>query len=246
MKYITSSDNPEIKNISKLKEKKFREESNLFLAEGENLVKTLKISNLQIEKLFITEDSEFDYDGLGVQPIVVTQAVMKKISDTITPQGVLAVVKKPEFRSEISSKSLVLDNINDPGNLGTIIRTAAACEYETLILIDCADPFSPKAVRASMGGIFFVNILEMNRSRFFKFIDENPLNLIVADMAGEDVFNFKRTDPFALVLGNEANGVGTDIKEIANDSISLPMSANMESLNVAVSAGILMYILNSK
>lgn len=246
MKFISSADNPEIKNIIKLKDKKFRDETKLFIAEGENLVKTLKLSNLQIEKLFISEDSEFDYDGLGVQPVIVTTSIMKKISNTVTPQGVLALVKQPECRHEVSEKALVLDNISDPGNMGTIIRTAAACDYETLILIDCADPYSPKSVRSSMGGIFFVNIISLTRAEFYEFMKNNPINLITADMSGEDVFNFKNCGKFALVLGNEANGVGRDIKEMSDYCISLPMSEKMESLNVAVSAGILMYILNRK
>jgi TrmH family RNA methyltransferase len=132
-----------------------------------------------------------------------------------------------------------LDNLQDPGNLGTIIRTANAAGIEDIYLINCVDPYSPKCVRASMSGIFFVNIYEGEKKEVLNAVSSVPL--ICADMNGENIFSFTPPEKFCLCIGNEGGGISEEVKRAAAYTIRIPMRTTCESLNAAVSAGIAMY-----
>ena len=175
---------------------------------------------------------------------MVSDGVFKSISSEKTPQGVIAVVKIPQSELKPPKKScLLLDCLQDPGNLGTVVRSANAAGYEDIYLINCTDPYSPKAVRASMSGIFFVNLYLGSREEILKTLEGVPL--ICADMHGENVFEFTPPEKFCLCIGNEGGGISTEVFERADFTVKIPMRETCESLNAAVSAGIAMYALKN-
>ena len=156
----------------------------------------------------------------------------------------LALVRIPDCTPRPpQGKSLLLDGVSDPGNLGTIIRTANAAGYADIYLRNCADPFSPKCVRASMSGVFFVR-LHIGAEAVLAALRGMPL--ICADMRGEDVFAFDPPPVFCLVIGNEGNGVSAEVRALCGYTVKIPMRPTCESLNAGVSAGILMYELSAK
>lgn len=233
---ISSRTNPTIKEIAKLNDKKYRKEYGLYLVEGVKPVNECITAGCTVKTIVCTEELSENYP----RAIVVTQSVFSVISSEKTPQGVLAVVEIPSTAVKRAQNScILLDNVQDPGNLGTIIRTANAAGYKDVYLINCVDPYSPKAVRASMSGIFFVNIYIGSREEALEAL--GGVKLVCADMDGESVFSFNPPDKFCLCIGNEGNGISDEVMRAADYKISIPMNATCESLNAAVSAGIAMY-----
>ena len=234
---ITSKSNPIIKAVSALADKKFRKLYNQYVVEGVKPVRECIAAGCEIERIICVEGLD-GFEGATV----VTESVFKSISSEKTPQGVLAVVKIPLFQLKPPEKAcLLLDCLQDPGNLGTVIRTANAAGYDEIYLINCTDPYSPKAVRASMSGIFFVKTYQGTREEIFKALEGVPL--ICADMNGENIFDFKSPEYFCLCIGNEGSGISNEIKGRASYTVKIPMRDTCESLNAAVSAGIAMYAL---
>ena len=237
---ITSKHNPLIKSVISLSEKKFRLESGLYVVEGVKSVSECISAGMETDKIFCTEK----YSSAFPDPVIVSPQVFGAMSSEVTPQGVLATVKIPSNPIVPPQNScLFLDGIRDPGNLGTIIRTANAAGYAEIYLADCADPYSPKAVRASMSGIFFVKLITCGREEAAAALSSVPL--IVADMRGENIFSFRPPEKFCLCIGNEANGVSEFMLSRAAYKVSIPMRASCESLNAGVSAGIAMYALKN-
>ena len=235
---ITSKSNPVIKAVSALSDKKFRKLNNQYIVEGIKPVRECIAAGCQIDRIICEEGLENDFAGATV----VSESVFKSISSEKTPQGVLAVVKIPQNELQPPKNAcLLLDCLQDPGNLGTVIRTANAAGYDDIYMINCTDPYSPKAVRASMSGIFFVNIHQGTREEILAALEGVPL--ICADMNGENIFEFTPPKTFCLCIGNEGSGISDEIKEKASHTVSIPMRSTCESLNAAVSAGIAMYAL---
>ncbi len=243
---ILSRQNPLIKLVKSLGEKKFRDRENLYVVEGVKMVKEAIDNDCELSRVLITPSClEKGGDFLGNTPYeLVDEGVFKSISNDVTPQGVLALVNKPQTQAKTPVNNCIfLDGVADPANVGAIIRTAAASGYNDIYAFNCADPFSPKAVRASMSGIFKVRIHVGERK---ELIDKITSPIVVADMGGENVFSAKIPEPFCLVIGNEARGVSKEMRERANYIVKIPMQNEMESLNASVSAGILMYSLRTK
>ena len=242
---LTSKNNPLIKETASLKEKKGRKELGLFLVEGAKMVSECAKSSFEIERVFISET----YDGVCPceegKTVVVSDDVFRFLSDEKTPQGILCRVKIPEKTlCAPTGKSLLLDGVADPGNVGAIIRTANAAGYDDIYLTRvCADPYSPKSVRASMSGIFFTKLHLGEREDILSLLKESETPILAADMDGENVFQFQAPKRFALVIGNEANGVSDEVFAQAKYTVKIPMKQTQESLNAAVSAGIIMYVL---
>jgi TrmH family RNA methyltransferase len=237
---ITSKSNQLIKTISSLNEKKYRKKLGLYLVEGIKPVRECITAGSDVKQIICTEDNLTLFPD--AQPV--TDSVFKQISSEVNPQGVIAIVALPETGIKKAEKRcILLDNLQDPGNLGTIIRTANAAGIEDIYLINCVDPYSPKCVRASMSGIFFVNIYEGDRDKVLEALSSTPL--ICADMNGENIFSFTPPEKFCLCIGNEGGGISKEIKSLAKYCVSIPMRATCESLNAAVSAGIAMYQLTS-
>jgi len=233
---ITSKSNPLIKDICKLYDKKFRKERGLYLVEGIKPVNECIAAGCDIERIVCTEELLNAYPDAQA----VSEGVFGAISSEKTPQGVIAVVKIPQNELKPPNGScILLDRLQDPGNLGTIIRTANAAGYGDIYLINCTDAYSPKAVRASMSGIFFVNVYGGTAGEILKALDGVPL--ICADMRGEDIFSFVPPEKFCLCIGNEGGGISDEIMNAAQYKVKIPMSNTCESLNAAVSAGIAMY-----
>ena len=242
---LTSKNNPLIKETASLKEKKGRKQLGAFLVEGVKMAKECHNSDFTVERVFVAES----FDGVLPFPdsliMRVSDDVLRHLSDEKTPQGVVCRVKIPTRPLVAPAKScLLLDGVADPKNVGAIIRTANAAGYGEVYLTEtCADPYSPKSVRASMSGVFFTKIYSATRTEILSSLADIPI--VVADMAGANAFTFAPPSKFALVIGNEANGVSEETQSRATHTVKIPMQATQESLNAAVSAGILMYLLKS-
>lgn len=241
---LTSRNNPLIKETASLKEKKGRKQHGLFLVEGRKMAVECLNSDFVIDRVFLAENYSLSLAVPEEKIVRVSDDVLSFLSDEKTPQGVVCRVEIPQKTlSAPTGKCLFLDGVADPGNVGAILRTANAAGYKEIYMTsDCADPYAPKSVRASMSGIFFTDIYRGERSEILGLFQDVPL--FVADMVGRNVFQFSSPDKFVLAIGNEANGLSEQTLERAGEKLSIPMAATQESLNAAVSAGILMYLLS--
>ncbi|MDE7256367.1 MAG: RNA methyltransferase [Clostridia bacterium] len=237
---ISSKANPLIKKISSLAEKKYRKLYGLFIVESVKAVDECLSSEMEIDTIVCTANLAEKYS----EAIIVTEELFERISTEKSPQGVLAAVKLPQNAVGVPQSScLLLDRLQDPGNIGTIIRTANAAGYTDIYLVNCADAYSPKAVRASMGGVFYVRLHECGYGEAFEALNGVPV--ICADMDGEDIFSFKSPEKFCLAIGNEGGGVSDEVKGRAEYTVKIPMRETCESLNAGVSAAVAMYVLKN-
>lgn len=241
---ITSRQNSLIKEVKGLFDKKNRDESGLYLIEGKKSVLDAVDNGVEIKILLFTEKGFNNFPKTSFKYEILSDSVFDAITTEVSPQGVMAVAKKPDYELKAPTKScILLDNVSDPSNVGAIIRTAAASDFTEVYLNNCADPYSPKSVRASMGGLFRVKTYIGTKNELLEVIN---LPLVVGDMDGENVFEFKKKENVCLVIGNEGHGVDESIMLRAKYVVKIPMLNDMESLNASVSAGILMYAISSK
>ena len=242
---IVSKQNSLVKEVRSLLNKKFRDKTGRFIVEGVKMVNEAFLLNQKVLAVLCTEKclGQINVNGFAVE--TVSEEVYGSISDEKSPQGVLAVLQKPDTAPiKPQSSCVLLDGVSDPGNMGTIIRTMACAGYKDLYLTsDCADPFSPKTVRSSMSGIYNVRVHIAKREQLLEIIN---LPIIVADMQGQNLFETRVKQDFCLVIGNEAHGVSDQVIEKSAMTVSIPMQEGMESLNAGVSAGILMYALKNQ
>ncbi len=232
---ITSKDNKRIKAVRKLLTKKERTKAKQFLIEGEHLVEEALKWNANILELFVLENSEFNFD---LKTTVVTKDVMKSLSTLVTPPGIIAVVEM-NTQTINSDRILALDGIQDPGNLGTLIRTADAFNFNRILIgKDTVDPYSDKVLRSSQGSHFHVSIEDTDLVETMNDFDGTVLT---TDLQGEALSSQKITGPLMIVLGNEGQGVSDDVLSHANYKVKIDMPGNAESLNVSVAGGILMH-----
>ena len=242
---IVSRQNSLVKLIRSLTDKKNRDQNNLFIAEGVKIINEAILLGADIYKIVATEKglALLDKKALSFCVETVSEEIFSYVSGEVTPQGAIALIKKTNNKiCSPTGNCLFLDGVSDSSNVGAIIRTAAACNFKEIYIANGADAYSPKSVRASMSGIFRVKVFSGTREELLNAIN---LPIIVADMHGENVFNSSLNDKFCLVIGNEAHGVSELLRQKAKYSVSIPMANGMESLNAAVSAGILMYILTN-
>ena len=238
MEIVTSVNNKRIKEYSKLLDKKYRDNSDFFLVEGEHLVKEAYNSNL-LEEVICTEKYS---NYLDIKTTYVTYDVIKKLTDVKTPQEIIGVVRKKK-EEDIGSRVLLLDNIQDPGNLGTIIRSSVAFNIDTIILSnDTVDLYNPKVVRSTEGMLFKINIIKKDLN---KIIDElHSDNYIVYGTRvdnDKDIKEVKTKDKFAIIMGNEGNGVKKELLDKCDEYLYIKMNNKCESLNVAVATSIILY-----
>ena len=250
---ITSKDNEQIKHIKKLKEKKYREEYNEFIIEGIKMIEEAISENVKIKSIIICDDcksqgaipNELMYEIAKLNCIYVAEKVFNTITDVINPQGIMAIVEKPKLEEINYSESnfLLLDNIQDPGNLGTILRTADSLDMKQIIVSKgTADAYNLKVVRSTMGAIFRVKIIEVQSlNKIVKEMKKHKIKVYATDLQTDKSIYDVDYEKSAIVIGNEANGVSKEVLEEASQRIKIPMLGKTESLNAAVATSIILY-----
>lgn len=232
---IESVNNERIKRYAKLQQKKYRDLEGLFIVEGAHLAEEAKKNNLLID-IFSLDGSE------GTQ---VSESVMRKLSSLTTASNVLGIVKKRESK-EIAGNILILDGIQDPGNLGTIIRSAVAFNIDTIIASsDTVDLYNQKTIRSSEGMIFNINYIVADLEKVLPSLNEYDIYTTNV-VNGEDVHKVDVTKKYAIIMGNEGAGVRKNIATLANKTLYIPISEKCESLNVAIATSIILYELSKK
>lgn len=237
MDLITSLQNNKIKELNKLNEKKYRDETNLFLVEGDHLVNEAYKTN-QLVEVLATQSFKEDID---VPITYISDDVMKKLSNMQSPSNVIGVCKK--FKPiGYGKRIIILDNLQDPGNLGTIIRSASSFNFDTIVLSEISvDLYNDKVIRASEGMIFHTNVIRCNIKEFVKELKSNNYKVYTTDVnGGEIVSEVDYKTKVAIIIGSEGAGVGS-VKELADKTIYIPMNKRCESLNASVAASIIMY-----
>ena len=241
---ITSKDNEIIKNIKKLKEKKYRLDS--YIVEGIKMVKEAINENQEIALIAIREDFKIDFDTKNTKIVTISNKIFNDISDVKTPQGILAVIKKNQ-NNQIETNSdyiLALDSLQDPGNMGTIIRTADSANINQIIINKTTvDPYSPKVIRSTMGAIYRTNIIEVEDLKAtLKEMKLKGFQIITTDLkATQSIYDINYNNKTLVVIGNEANGVSQEILQTADKKVIIPMLGKTESLNASIAASIMIY-----
>ncbi|MBN1624168.1 MAG: RNA methyltransferase [Clostridia bacterium] len=251
---IVSKDNNKIKRLRSLAKKKVRIKENLFLIEGTKIVGEAMSSDFFIDTIvvsdsyiFSNEDSVNVYENAGCEVISVPDDIFTGISTLVSPQGVLAAVRMNERPPEDITNSrkpiVILDGISDPGNLGTIVRTADAFGFGGILFTkECVDIYNPKTIQATMG-----SILRVSHS-YIKYEDiaqlkESGYTLYGFDLRGTALSNgFRFEGKCALVIGNESNGISELMRKVCDELIRIPMNGHAESLNASIAAGIAMFL----
>lgn len=254
MEIITSAKNDQIKRLTSLKRRKYRYRYREFLLEGVLLLQEALEAQLELAMVFIS--SSFLEERLGEKlltsladldlPIYrVEESLFKSLSDTVSPQGVLAIGKMPEvsLKESFTRRVLVLDRVQDPGNVGTMIRTALAAGCDGLILLKgTVDPYSPKVVRGAMGALFQTPLYSVETpEEALSFLKERGFSLVVAHSRGEPFYSLTYSERVALVVGNEAKGVDRLFLNEAQALAAIPLEEGVDSLNVSLAAGIILY-----
>ena len=236
----SSISNEKIKSLRKLNSKKYRDLSGLFLVDGEHLVLEA-FSSGYLEELILLEGSNFN---LNVNTSYVTYDVMKYISSLDTPNGIIGVCRKKDC-SIIGDKIVILDSIQDPGNLGTIIRSCVAFNVDTLVLSEeCVDLYNPKVIRATQGMLFHLDIIIssdiidfVKNLRGYRIFSTNV-------NGGNSLKSIEKCDRFAIIMGNEGNGVRDSLNKLSDCFIYIDRNSDCESLNVGVETSIILYELD--
>lgn len=241
---ITSKDNEIIKNIKKLKEKKYRLDS--YIVEGIKMVKEAINENQEIALIAIREDFKIDFDTKKIKIVTISNKIFNDISDVKTPQGILAVIKKNQNNQIETNQEyiLALDSLQDPGNMGTIIRTADSANINQIIINKTTvDPYSPKVIRSTMGAIYRTNIIEVEDLKAtLKEMKLKGFQIITTDLkATQSIYDINYNNKTVVVIGNEANGVSQEILQTADKRVIIPMLGKTESLNASIAASIMIY-----
>lgn len=253
---ITSRQNERIKFVKKLHRRRYRDQFGLYIAEGLRLVEDLSQSAI-IKEVYYTKELVAkprgrklieQIWGAGIEAYSCTESVFAEICDTETAQGILAVVHKPEQVVDWHGKLdrglvLIADQIRDPGNLGTIIRTASAADVDGIWLVNgTVDPFNPKVVRSSMGAVHKLPFSLVSAESCVDLCRHYGLKLIAADIKdAEPYYNSDLAQPCAVVIGNEGDGVQPTLLKHCDQRVFVPLANEVESLNAAVAAAVLIY-----
>ncbi len=258
-KEIDSPKNPRIQGLRRLEQARERRGQNLFLAEGEKMTREAVGCGLARTVLFARgQEARYAYllaDALasGAECFSVPENVIALLSSARTPQGILAAAEIPREPDSLSgARILALDGVQDPGNVGTMIRTADAAGFDGVLLgFGCADPYGPKAARASMGSLFRMPMrscpgeVASLAEELYAF-RERGYSVVSSELGGADFYGSSPVPPVVLVIGSEGNGVSEEVSAAATHRLALPMRGGAESLNAAVAAGIMMYELSRK
>lgn len=251
---ITSKDNEKIKYLKKLSQKKYRDEAGEFVVENLKIISDALKSGIVFESLFVTDKllNGKMVDLLNILKragdyFVINEQINKAFSSLETPSGICAVYKIKKNDIDFSDKLVYLNNISDPGNLGTILRSALAFGYKNIILDEqCVDLYNPKTIQAAKDAIFKLNIDIDDNLEILQRV-KKAMPIIATRMEeATDVRKFKASNKYCIVLGSEAHGVSAEIQKMTDEFVKINISPDMESLNVAVASGILFFSLNGK
>lgn len=265
---IRSRSNPEIRERAKLRQKKYRDREGVYLIEGTKLLDEALKSSVELQDVYAVdawleeqaELAEKIEQMLDITPV--TPEVLKLLSTMVSPEGVVAVASLPDAGTGASlpeslidtAKSgtsyVILEDVQDPGNLGTIIRTADAAGYDLVVLTEkCADAYGEKALRASMGSVFHLPVLRVGRlDAFLENLRKASFEIVGSSLQGEqlDFCQVHPSEKTALILGNESRGMSSMAAGYCTRLVKIPIYGQAESLNVAVAAGILLYAFTTK
>lgn len=238
MEVITSLDNKKIKNLSKLLIKKYRDEEKKFLVEGEHLVEEAHKVGILLE-VVQTKDYTKKFD---VETTYVTYDVIKKLSNTQNPQKVIGICKKISEK-EYGKKIVILEDIQDPGNLGTIIRSSVAFNVDTIVVSNnTVDIYNDKVLRSSEGMLFHINIIKRDIDSLIDELHNNGFVIYGTKVDGGKILkDVSSSDKMAIVMGNEGAGVKKSTLDKCDEYLYIPMNSMCESLNVGVATSIILY-----
>lgn len=234
----TSSENSKIKELKKLNNKKIRDEKNLFLVEGKHLVMEAYKAGC-LKELFLGENEKLDFD---VETNYMSDAVINYVSELDTPTNFIGVCEKKVGIIK-GNKIVILDCIQDPGNLGTIIRSCVAFNVDTLILSsDTVDLYNSKVIRATQGLLFHLNIVIENIEKVIINLKKEGYKIYGTRVtSGNDIKRVEKSEKFAIIMGNEGNGISEVSENLCDEFIYIDMNPNCESLNVGVATSIILY-----
>ena len=238
---IESINNEKIKKYSKLLQKKYRDELGLYIVSTDHLVKEALKKDLVIDIFLLN-----GYENIYGNVTYITEAVMRKLTNLKTLPSVVAIVKKKESNT-IKGNVIMLDGLQDPGNVGTIIRSAVAFNFNTIIIGDnTVDIYNEKVLRATEGMIYNVNIIKQNLIESINALKNNNYKILGTKVDnGKNITELKE-EKIAFIVGNEGNGISKEILELCDDYVYINMSESCESLNVGVASSIIMYEINKK
>lgn len=239
---ITSLDNQKIKDLKKLNERKYRDLEGLFLIEGKHLVMEAYKQGLLVE-IILEEHETFNLD---VKTTYVSQSVMNNLSSLTSSITIMGVCTKKPKNKDMGKRLLLLDNIQDPGNLGTIIRSAVAFNIDTIVLGNgTVDVYNSKVLRATQGLIFHINIIEDDLLKLIKTIKNDDYSIIGTSVTGGvELKSFTKLEKFAIIMGNEGHGMDEEVKALCDKFLYINMNNACESLNVGVACSIILYQLD--
>lgn len=254
---IKSKDNDKIKYTKSLLKTKGRNKEKKFIIEGYRILTLALECDAKLEYVFINEDFEkkqehrdflIELENKGIKVYKTLNKIFSDMVDTENTQGILAVLeyKKRDLVNNINQDDkfvLILDRIQDPGNMGTIIRTADSAGVDAVILLKgCVDIYNPKVIRATMGSIFDMNIIHATQDDAVNFLKSNDFNIVSSYLQTDNYYHETTYDgKIALVIGNEANGINDELIAQSDKLVKIPIYGNAESLNAAISAAVLMY-----
>ena len=249
---ITSTSNPQVKRLLQLQKKsKARSEENVFVVEGLRMF--VEVTKERVEKVYVSETfynkkkEELDFQEFPLE--ILSDSVFKHVSDTQTPQGVLSIVKqkKQELDELLCIENphfMVLDNLQDPGNLGTIVRTAEGAGVDAVFMSkDCVDIYNPKTIRSTMGSIYRVPTIYIEDTvKLLELFKEKGIKSYAAHLEGKNSYDKEDyRGGTAILIGNEGNGLRDEVSEKADIWVRIPMEGQVESLNAAIAASVLMF-----
>ncbi|TDL34358.1 RNA methyltransferase [Jeotgalibacillus sp. S-D1] len=252
MNFLQSLQNPHVKAWKKLSTKKGRDQSGLFLVEGFHLVEEALKSRAEVQEIIVREGTElpahFYIDTIDIT--TVTDEIAQAIAETEHTQGVFAVCKQElqDFPSLGAQRILLIDSVQDPGNIGTMIRTADAAGMDAVILgKGSADPYNAKVLRSAQGSHFHLPIIKMDLQPVIDDVKKREIAVYGTSLeGGRSYTSIEPGAPFALIMGNEGSGVKQEWLEQTEQNLFIPLFGKSESLNVAVASGVLLYHLRGQ
>ncbi len=251
MKFIQSKENKIFKQYKNLNKRKFRDTYNQFLIEGEKFIDDAIDKNQSIECIIVNNFYEKYFEKYKEYEIVsLEDTLFNELSDTVHSQGVIAVINKNQSMDiSLEDPIVILDKLQDPGNMGTILRTSVAAGIKNIVTIKgSVDIYNPKVVRSTAGAIFNIRSIEIDDVKHFADdIKAQGYKLITTKMEAETAFNeYKYSKKTAIVIGNEGKGISKEIFELSDLSVKIPLFGEIESLNASVAAAIIIYEMGSQ